>query len=443
MYRIFRSGSRSKLRALTSASFVTWSVALAVTSCAGESVPSDNPTATGGRLGSGAGRSGTGGFLGTPIGRGGSSSGGTAAASTAGSGTVPVNPGFGGSGSVGAGSGGTSSIPEPPPCVDVEPPPTAEWPDATCEKWATETTECQEQWFAKYCDVSCGRCVPQGSGGAGGEVLPKPCVDAPPPPDPKWPDSTCFEWATETEECGAQWFAKYCDVSCGRCIPEGGVPSVAPDCSGEGLPNVSGSEGFATRYWDCCQTHCAQSGGGKKCGRDGVSGTGDSKSACSGGGSFACYSEAPRAVSKCLAYGHIAKSNANCGACYRIQFTGEGQHKATDPGSMRIKGKQMIVKVTNTGGDVAGSQFDLMVPGGGTGKFNACSTQWGTSDLGKQYGGYLSDCTGTHEAKKECVRKKCMNIPAGDAREGCIWFVDWFEVADNPKFTSQSTNCPF
>jgi hypothetical protein len=36
-----------------------------------------------------------------------------------------------------------------------------------------------------------------------------------------------------------------------------------------------------------------------------------------------------------------------------------------------------------------------------------------------------------------------MKIPAGRARDGCLWFVDWFEVADNPKFTSEQTNCPF
>jgi hypothetical protein len=281
-------------------------------------------------------------------------------------------------------------------------------------------------------------------GGAGGE----PCVDVEPPPDPEWPGATCDNWANETTECSADWFKDYCDVSCGRCTPTGGGGSggtggaTAVDCSGEGLPNVTGGDGYATRYWDCCQTHCSQFNG-HRCGQDGVSSTGSTQSACSGGGSFACYDEAPRAVSDCLSYGHIAKSNPNCGGCYRIQFTGEGQHNANDPGSKLIKGKQMIVKVTNTGGDVGGNQFDLMIPGGGVGMFNACSNQWGTNDLGAQYGGFLTECTGSHAQKKECVRAECMKIPAGRAREGCLWFVDWFEVADNPKFTSQSTNCEF
>jgi hypothetical protein len=279
-------------------------------------------------------------------------------------------------------------------------------------------------------------------GGTGG--IAKPCEDTPPPPDPEWPDATCESWALETSECTMDWFKGYCDISCGRCKPEGGGTGgqAAVDCSGEGLPNVTGGDGYATRYWDCCQTHCSQFDN-HRCGQDGVSSTGNTQSACSGGGSFACYDQSPHQVSTCLSYGYIAKSNPNCGGCYRIQFTGEGQYSASDPGSRALKGKQMIVKVSNTGGDVAGNQFDLMVPGGGVGQFNACSNQWGTSDLGAQYGGFLSECSGTHQAKKDCVRQECMKIPAGKARDGCIWFVDWFQVADNPKFTSTSTSCPF
>lgn len=290
----------------------------------------------------------------------------------------------------------------------------------------------------------------------------KPCVDTPPPPDPEWPGATCADWATETQECAADWFKTYCDVSCKRCTPagiggsgsggsssggsgsggSGTGGSAAVDCSTKGLPNVSGGNGYATRYWDCCQPHCAQFDG-HRCEQNGTSRTGNTQSSCSGGGSYACYDEAPKAQNECLSYGYIAKSNPNCGGCYRIQFTGEGQHNAADPGSKLIKGKQMIVKVSNTGGDVANNQFDLMIPGGGVGQFNACSKQWGTSDLGAQYGGFLTNCSGSHSAKKECVRTNCMKIPAGPARDGCLWFVDWFQVADNPKFTSQATDCPF
>ena len=344
---------------------------------------------------------GTGGSAGNP--GGGSASGGAPAGGVSNGGAVSGSAGLG-SGGTFAGSGGTTS-------------------GGTTSGGTT----------------SGGTGAGAGMAGSGG----KACVNVEPPPDPNWPEATCENWATETSECSAAWFASYCDVSCGRCVPEGGGGSggqAGVDCSGQ--PQVTGGNGYATRYWDCCQPHCAQSSG-HRCGQDGVSNTGDQNSACSGGGSFACYDEAPRAVSDCLSYGHIAKSNPNCGACYRIQFTGEGQHNVNDPGSKLIKGKQMIVKVTNTGGDVGGSQFDLMIPGGGVGQFNACSRQWGTSDLGAQYGGFLTECTGSHAQKKECVRQECMKIPAGRARDGCLWFVDWFQVADNPKFTSQSTSCPF
>jgi hypothetical protein len=280
------------------------------------------------------------------------------------------------------------------------------------------------------------------AGGAGMGAAGKPCVDVEPPADPDWPGATCEDWATQTSECTADWFSQYCDVSCGRCVPEGGGGSTAVDCSTAGLPNVTGGDGFATRYWDCCQTHCGQSDG-HRCSQDGVSRTGDTNSACNGGGSFACYDEVPHAVSDCLSYGYIAKANPDCGGCYRIQFTGEGKDNANDPGSKLIKGKQMIVKVSNTGGDVASNQFDLMVPGGGVGKFNACSRQWGTSDLGAQYGGFFTQCTGAYSAKKACARDACMKLPSGQVRDGCIWFIDWFQAADNPKFTSQQTSCPF
>ena len=191
-----------------------------------------------------------------------------------------------------------------------------------------------------------------------------------------------------------------------------GAGGAAPmDCSAAGLPAVIGGDGFATRYWDCCQTHCGQSDG-HRCSQDGTSQDRQHERApAHGGGSFACYDEAPHAVSDCLSYGYIAKANPNCGGCYRIQFTGEGKYNANDPGSKLIKGKQMIVKVSNTGGDVASNQFDLMIPGGGVGKFNACSKQWGTSDLGAQYGGFFTECTGAYSAKKECVARHVHEAP--------------------------------
>jgi hypothetical protein len=45
--------------------------------------------------------------------------------------------------------------------------------------------------------------------------------------------------------------------------------------------------------------------------------------------------------------------------------------------STSISGKKMIVQATNVGADVGEGQFDLAIPGGGVGLFNACTKQWG------------------------------------------------------------------
>ena len=218
---------------------------------------------------------------------------------------------------------------------------------------------------------------------------------------------------------------------------------------GPTLPALnSGTVFWASRYWDCCKTHCATNAGAKSCGMDGTSNDNGS-SACVGGSSYACYSEAPRAIGDNVSYGHVAVPNPSCNTCYHLQFTGTGQFNAADPGSKAIAGKHMIVKVSNTGGDVATNQFDLMIPGGGVGQNgNTCTKQWGVSstDLGAAQGGFVhypDICyTGTLEDRKACVRQKCSLLPAGGARNGCLWWADWFQLADNPNFRYESIQCP-
>jgi hypothetical protein len=85
----------------------------------------------------------------------------------------------------------------------------------------------------------------------------------------------------------------------------------------------------------------------------------------------------------------------------------------------------MIVQAINIGFDVQDRQFDLLIPGGDIGAFTgACAAQWGTSDLGAQYGGRL---------RREPVRP---------AQTGCLWFVDWFQVANNPNLVYAEVECP-
>jgi hypothetical protein len=93
----------------------------------------------------------------------------------------------------------------------------------------------------------------------------------------------------------------------------------------------------------------------------------------------------------------------------------------------------------NNGG-VAADQFDLLIPGGGVGALNACSNQWGSSDLGAQYGGFLAGCNGD----LTCVRNKCNTIfgDKPDLMDGCEWFLGWFQAADNPNFKFERIACP-
>jgi hypothetical protein len=365
-----------------------------------------NAGASGSANGVGGSANGVGGTAtssgGTDPGSGGTDSGsggtGTSAGGTSSSG------GTVGSGGTSTGSGGTGQT-----CSNVQHPdhldkPCSIWAEWDATKGPSEPKDCDSSWLtgSGYCLESCGKCSSGGSGGS-------------------------------TSSGGSTGSGGSSAGSGGSGL--GGGPN---------LPNITGGQVYwASRYWDCCKPHCANFGM-PSCGANGVS-SNTGQSACSGGSAYACYNEAPRAVGTNVSYGYIAVPNPSCGTCYHLQFTGNGQHNANDPGSQQIAGKHMIVKVTNTGGDVAGNQFDLMIPGGGVGQNpNTCPQQWGVSsgELGPMYGGFLSACSGTHAEKKNCVRQKCNLLPAGDLRDGCYWFVDWFQVADNPQFRYESIACP-
>lgn len=227
----------------------------------------------------------------------------------------------------------------------------------------------------------------------------------------------------------------------------------------------NGTDGHATRYWDCCKPHCGWLANVPD--RINPVGTCDAgnvyngvndmiKSSCDGGDGYTCWNMAPYAVSDTLAYGYAAVSAAGdiCGKCYQLDFKGTSFNGGDDSGSKALAGKTMIVQATNIGYDVSNGQIDLLVPGGGVGAFDACTEQWGaTSDqMGERYGGFLSACkhelgwNAGHEALKSCVRQRCEDLFSKDGMadllEGCRWFVDWFEVADNPALVFKEVSCP-
>ncbi len=207
-----------------------------------------------------------------------------------------------------------------------------------------------------------------------------------------------------------------------------------------------GMNAWASRYWDCCKPACgwkeAISSGNPMMSCDmnnqSLGGNYTATNACTNGNAFMCWSGVPWQVGPNLSYGFAAASGSNyrCGRCYQLQFDGRGHDGQNNS---VLNGKMMIVQVINNGG-VAGDQFDLLIPGGGVGQFNACSKQWGTSDLGATYGGFLAGCNGN----KTCVQQKCQTIfgDKPDLLAGCNWFLGWFGGADNPTMQAKQIACP-
>ena len=93
-------------------------------------------------------------------------------------------------------------------------------------------------------------------------------------------------------------------------------------------------------------------------------------------------------------------------------------------------GKELIVQVTNTGGDLGNNHFDLQMPGGGVGMFDGCSAQFSGSSYswGQRYGGVSQ-------------RSDCDRLPAV-LQAGCYWRFDWFMNADNPSMQFKPVTCP-
>jgi hypothetical protein len=141
-----------------------------------------------------------------------------------------------------------------------------------------------------------------------------------------------------------------------------------------------------------------------------------------------------------MAYGFAAYNAAACGACYELQFTGNGQYGA-NAGAAALKGQQMIVQAINIG-NIASGQFDLLIPGGGVGQMTAgCPAQWGSSaDLGSTYGGLLSECGND----PTCMKNKCQSVFGAfpTLLAGCNWFTGWFQSADNPQLIYKQVPCP-
>jgi len=190
--------------------------------------------------------------------------------------------------------------------------------------------------------------------------------------------------------------------------------------------------GKTTRYWDCCKPSCAWNYKANvtqpvySCDKnDQPISIVWTTSGCGGGTAFMCNNQQPWAINDKLSYGFAAANISGsdeehwCCACFKITFT-----------STSIAGKQMIVQVTNTGGDLGENHFDIQMPGGGLGLFDGCSPQFGVdaTKWGERYGGLTSE-------------DGCSLLPKV-LQPGCHWRFDWFENADNPAMEFEEVECP-
>ncbi|KAA8912010.1 RlpA-like double-psi beta-barrel-protein domain-containing protein-containing protein [Sphaerosporella brunnea] len=211
------------------------------------------------------------------------------------------------------------------------------------------------------------------------------------------------------------------------------------------LLTYSQTAGVTTRYWDCCKGSCSWPGKAavsqpvNTCDiNNNVLSNFNTASACTGGTAYMCANQSPWAVNDNLSYGFAAVKLAGqteadwCCSCYQLTFT-----------SGPVAGKQMIVQATNTGADLGNNHFDIAIPGGGVGIYNACTSQCREvlrevsliktdgappNGWGAQYGGISS-------------RSQCDSFPAA-LKAGCYWRFDWFQGVDNPNVTFQKVPCP-
>ena len=230
-------------------------------------------------------------------------------------------------------------------------------------------------------------------------------------------------------------------------------PSSASQYSGSAqLPKVidgNKKHGYATRYWDSCKPHCAWSGKGgpvaRTCQTNGVSQASvDDASVCDGGNAGTCFDQTPQIVNDTIAYAFAATPGGgnDCGKCYMLTFTGTGASATgtpTDEHHQKIKGKHLIVMANNIGYDVGNNQFDLMIPGGGPGKYNGCG-KMGISCAGAQYGGFLTTCN----YDKGCLINMCNSEYANNSslKNGCLFLANWMDAANNPEIEFVQVECP-
>lgn len=271
--------------------------------------------------------------------------------------------------------------------------------------------------------------------------------------------------------------------------------------------SATAKRGWNTRYWDACKPHCswikenendatrADRSSDEAYAKDlmtarncnihdveiptftlgnvskswmGYEGTNSACTDAKTDGAFTCTDMAPIAVNENLSYAYVAgTADGKCGKCYHLQYDGhfkdEFENNPPKATHKALKGKHLVVMASNIGHDVAGGntslpagQFDLMVPGGGVGAFDALSVQVNGANVnwGAGFGGFLTECQkntncgteGSLDCYQTCVKDMCDaafgNAGLPNLLRGCHWFADWYMAADNPTYYIEEVECP-
>ena len=297
-------------------------------------------------------------------------------------------------------------------------------------------------------------------------------------------------------------------VSAGPELDENGFPTIEsygpPPAEYTKDISATAKRGWNTRYWDACKPHCSWPGKGEQGRTDtttqesyvagmttarncnihdvevptytlgnvskswfGYEGTNSACTDVKEKGVFTCTDMAPIQVTENLSYAYVAgTADGKCGKCYHLQYDGhfknEMENNPPRETHKALKGKHMVVMASNIGMDVAGGeadlpagQFDLMVPGGGVGAFDALTLQVNKGagfNWGAGFGGFLTECQNKHgydaslATYQECIKDMC-DAAFGDSGfpnllRGCHWFADWYMAADNPTYYIEEVECP-
>ena len=182
------------------------------------------------------------------------------------------------------------------------------------------------------------------------------------------------------------------------------------------------------------------------------------KSIYDGGPTTTWLSQIPFTIEGCNNMGFaftVFSGRNNYGKCFLLEFTGKDKDVQRNHYKF-LKPKKLIVMVLNidyADEDNENQPFTIMIPGGGTGESNRCSSILGDNLL-PLYGGLLGKCEKEigyyqddniiYSKRKECLIQKCNDVFSNitDAGDGYLFLANFLEVARDVLHNYKEIECP-